>query len=243
MIVGGIPTQITEYPFMVSLRVNSRYVCAGIILDSNKILTVAHCFRPSIPHSLYSIHCGKSKKYGNEPNEKLLSIKSVIIHEGFVREDGLRDAFKYDNDIAIVKLNESLKFTENITNAVLPKYNENLTPGTYCCVAGWGDTNDGGDQNNLNEICIPTWNRIKCNMKQFHNSKISPNMICAGEEAGGVDACQGDSGGALFCTTTSGKKVSGLVSWGKGCAESDKPGVYVDLSKYIKWIERNSKKL
>ncbi|CAK9290966.1 unnamed protein product [Gordionus sp. m RMFG-2023] len=200
-VVGGIRTKIKEYPFLVSIRVNDKYDCAGIIIDSDKILTVAHCMKPGIRHSLYTIHCGKSKIYGNEP--------------------------------------------ANIMKAELPKANEKITPNTYCCVAGWGKTKGHGDVNVLNEICIPTWSTLKCNRKEFYDGKISNNMICAGEESGGIDSCHGDSGGPLLCykRATSSKKVSGLVSWGKGCAESNKPGVYLDLSKYIDWIKTNSKKL
>ncbi|XP_065324818.1 serine protease 1-like isoform X2 [Gordionus sp. m RMFG-2023] len=244
-VVGGIRTKIKEYPFLVSIRVNDKYDCAGIIIDSDKILTVAHCMKPGIRHSLYTIHCGKSKIYGNEPGQKVFSIKAAIIHENYVREDNQKNKFQYDNDIAIIKLNETLKFTANIMKAELPKANEKITPNTYCCVAGWGKTKGHGDVNVLNEICIPTWSTLKCNRKEFYDGKISNNMICAGEESGGIDSCHGDSGGPLLCykRATSSKKVSGLVSWGKGCAESNKPGVYLDLSKYIDWIKTNSKKL
>merc|ERR1712098_958122 len=53
-------------------------------------------------------------------------------------------------------------------------------------------------------------------------SSVYDSMICAGFPQGGKDSCQGDSGGPFMC----GSQLSGIVSWGYGCAEAGYPGVY-----------------
>ena len=53
-------------------------------------------------------------------------------------------------------------------------------------------------------------------------------MVCAFVPEGGKDSCNGDSGGALVLKK-SGKQV-GIVSWGKGCAEKEHPGVYTNVA-------------
>ncbi len=56
---------------------------------------------------------------------------------------------------------------------------------------------------------------------------------------GGVDSCQGDSGGPLFTGTGADAVQHGVVSWGRGCALADYPGVYTQVSYFLDWIAAN----
>jgi hypothetical protein len=66
---------------------------------------------------------------------------------------------------------------------------------------------------------------------------ITENMICAGSPSPEQvkDTCQGDSGGPLV-TQENGPVQVGVVSFGSGCAQPERAGVYTRVGKYVDWI-------
>jgi secreted trypsin-like serine protease len=73
---------------------------------------------------------------------------------------------------------------------------------------------------------------------------LNPKRHICADGGGTADTCQGDSGGPLVCLDANEGEVSkrahltGVVSFGAGCAEAKYPGVYVPISNYYKWIEQ-----
>ena len=93
----------------------------------------------------------------------------------------------------------------------------------------------------LQHVMVNMMDREKCRAK-YSTKEITDNMICAGTERGGKDACQGDSGGALFVRGQGGRWVMpGIVSWGRGCGDAEYPGVYTNVERFRGWIERHSR--
>jgi len=92
--------------------------------------------------------------------------------------------------------------------------------------------------NELQEVKVKILSTEKCT-NWFNDTIVDKkSMICAGYEQGGRDSCGGDSGGPLACRGDNGRyKLFGVVSWGEGCAEAKKPGVYAKTAAVLDWIK------
>lgn len=91
------------------------------------------------------------------------------------------------------------------------------------------------------QVDVPLLGPVACRNTAYNATEITDNMICAGFISGGKDACQGDSGGPLVVSDQqSGYRLTGIVSWGNGCALRHYPGVYTRVSRYIDWLEENT---
>ena len=66
-------------------------------------------------------------------------------------------------------------------------------------------------------------------------------MMCAGYDAGVLDACQGDSGGPMIWRGDQDSAFTqiGIVSWGQGCARKGYPGVYTRYDRISEYRELN----
>ena len=99
--------------------------------------------------------------------------------------------------------------------------------GANQLITGWGALTEGGSfPINLRKATVPIVSRANCNDRNSYRNSITERMICAGFDAGGVDSCQGDSGGPM----AQGSTLTGIVSWGTGCARANKFGVYTRVS-------------
>ena len=66
--------------------------------------------------------------------------------------------------------------------------------------------------------------------------------ILVGAVDGGMDSCQGDSGGPVAVRNVEDTDwlLMGITSWGSGCAQPGRPGVYTKVSNYLNWININT---
>ncbi|KAF3851313.1 hypothetical protein F7725_013085 [Dissostichus mawsoni] len=84
---------------------------------------------------------------------------------------------------------------------------------------------------------VRLWPKERCVPDVLSQRTITPNMLCAGDTRGLDDACKGDSGGPLVCRNNDKMTLMGVISWGDGCGQKDKPGVYTRVTHYIDWIK------
>lgn len=225
-IVGGQNTTIENAPYQISLQAYGSHNCGGSIISKEWIITAGHCSGGSA--SSYKIRAGSTH---HNKGGSLYNVVKVIRHENY---DTNSNGLPLD-DIALMRVEEPFKFDE--TRQPIPLYNlgEESIPGAISVITGWGNTFQGyPDQ--LHTVNVPIVSKAQCNENYKSYGGIPDNQICAAYPEGGKDACQGDSGGPLVIDG----RLSGVVSWGYGCARPGYPGVYTEVASYRSWIRENS---
>jgi secreted trypsin-like serine protease len=230
-IVGGKEAKPNSWPWQVQIRYNGGHYCGASLLSNDWIITAAHCLRGNSP-SGFSFRLGRHSKTGTEASEQIASAATVIIHEAY-------SPLTINNDVGVIRITPTLTSTPQVSAVCLPKALTELPDDHNVHVTGWGATEGTCCATVLKQVMVPIVNRDKCNQADYYNGAIRPGMICAGLDAGGLDSCQGDSGGPLVSQVPAGSgpwQLFGIVSWGSGCADPKKPGVYTNVVYYDAWI-------
>lgn len=177
-IVGGADTNIKQIPWQAALLYNGRQICGGSIIDTNRILTAAHCVSDKNLQS-YSVRIGATKRQNDGQTVK---VSRIHAHANF-------NVVK--NDIAVVILKAQLKFDKKIQSVKLPSNSNDLEEDTEVIISGWGVTEKHpSGANNLQMAIVKTIERQKCK-KLIKKPVVDSGMICAGiPTTGGIDACQ-----------------------------------------------------
>ncbi|XP_017722311.1 PREDICTED: trypsin-2 isoform X1 [Rhinopithecus bieti] len=216
-IVGGYTCEENSVPYQVSL--NSGYhFCGGSLINEQWVVSAAHCYKTRI-----QVRLGEHNIEVLEGTEQFINAAKIIRHPNYNR-------ITLDNDILLIKLSSPAVINARVSTISLPTAPP--AAGTECLISGWGNTlSSGADYpDELQCLDAPVLTQAEC--EASYPGKITSNMFCVGFLEGGKDSCQGDSGGPVV----SNGQLQGIVSWGYGCAQKNRPGVYTKVYNYVDWI-------
>lgn len=213
------------------------------------ILTAAHCVKDQqentyAPEQIQTRAGIRDLSSATEPAR--YKITQIIPHPGYDPEGNFR------NDIALLRLEQPTNTPQGAAtpkSITLPTLRDYLTlyqPGVRHQVNGWGVTGDGNVTDYLQTAAIPYLDQDECFEKYLSlYGGLPEGAFCAGWIEGGIDSCGGDSGGPIFFTGDTGVApysnqpiLTGVVSWGRGCAQPGFPGIYTMAFYFSTWLEK-----
>jgi len=231
-IVGGEAAAL-PIPWQVSVRdcqSGTCHFCGGTILDETTVMSAAHCFTTGQSMSGFYITAGVVNR--NDNNGQTIEIANGVWNADMPYQGN-------NNDFVILKLKSALTFNGKVGAACLPEANHAPDAiGQTCFVSGWGtlESDANGLPTDLQWVAVPTVTNAQCSNSY---NEITTSMICAGLPEGGKDSCQGDSGGPFICRENGKAVLTGVVSFGIGCALPDYPGVYARVTAVLDWVKAN----
>ncbi|XP_066239668.1 coagulation factor VII isoform X2 [Saccopteryx leptura] len=229
------------YPCQVALKLNRNMLCGGTLIDATWVVSAAHCFDRIKTWSLKNLTAvvGEHDLSEEDGDEQERQITQVIVPSKYVKG-------KTNHDIALLRLSRPVAFTDYAVPICLPEktFSERtLAFIRFSSVSGWGQLLDRGAMAlELMAIDVPrlmTQDCLEQSKKKQNSPEVTEYMFCAGYLDGGKDACQGDSGGPHATKFQGTWYLTGVVSWGVGCAAEGNFGVYTRVSRYTEWLHRH----
>lgn len=231
-IIGGSIAETGQWPWQLSLHFRGSHVCGAVLISPDFAVTAAHCFpsKSMAAPTQWKVYAGVVSQ-DNLPQPYL--VEKILLNENYNSKTN-------DQDVALLKFTSPVVFNDKVQPVCLPTTGQKIPSGQKCWTTGFGTTEAGSGtvSKNLMEVTVDIIDTRVCNSPRVYGSAVTRNMICAGDLAGGRDSCQGDSGGPLVCQGDSRWYLVGITSWGAGCGEKNKPGVYTRVSSVLPWIYR-----
>jgi trypsin len=244
-VVGGKAVPPGQFQYVANVQIMGAFGCTGTLIAPDWVLTAGHCGSSTgslsqglvptpvaWPAAAYHVVLGSV--YANGTGGEQHDVSQVLVDSDYIVTNGT------GNDVTLMKLDTPSKLAPMKIAAVGER--DTWKPGALTTIAGFGTTSEDAssppDQMQVARVPITT-DEYCANAYPQGLSEVaddgsfdSKTMVCAGYPQGGTDTCEGDSGGPLLAPLPSGDfHLVAATSFGAGCAEPDKPGVYARLAE------------
>jgi secreted trypsin-like serine protease len=240
-IIGGFPAKPGAWPSMVTIQLRwvkegKVPVCGGAIIDAEWVLTAGHCVTADSGGVEQANQMFIREGVNSAAGGRAINVRQVIRHESYSANPPM-------NDVALLRLAEPARAPRQVLmgNARQIDLQRDGVPAT---IIGYGLVNpqpvNGPHSGPASEVLlqanVPMVSRERC-VTSYDSKKVTAATICAGTDEGGVDTCNGDSGGPLFVRDEMQQAIqAGVVSWGAGCAQPKMYGIYASVGYFETWI-------
>ncbi|XP_006902630.1 PREDICTED: putative serine protease 47-like [Elephantulus edwardii] len=133
-VFGGQDVVAGRWPWQASLLYQGVHLCGAVLIDTQWVVSVAHCFlnKSQAPQD-YQVLLGSTQLYQQTEHTWKMPVKRIIIHPDFEK------FYPFGSDIVMLQLYLPMNFTSHIIPACLPHSNMLLSSYTTpCWITGWG---------------------------------------------------------------------------------------------------------
>ncbi|CAH2057344.1 unnamed protein product, partial [Iphiclides podalirius] len=221
-LIAGRDAMIEDYPYVVSIQKAGEHWCAGALLNPRLVITTANCVWKSERVARLRVRAGTRH---SDRGGQVARVQEMMRHPGW----SIRNI--PDNDVALLLLDKSIRFSHDVHAVDLP--NLAMMPAfDDAWVTSWGsDRRDGiydrGDLS-LQAYQGRLMDRQKCNnVTERFGVYVTHNFFCM-TQAGRRSPCTRDTG----APAVSDGVLWGLASWGirKSCGTERFPAMFTYIA-------------
>jgi secreted trypsin-like serine protease len=239
-IVGGSEVPISQYPWQAAVvaagtgDAHPRQFCGGSLITSRIVITAAHCVYGASASQI-DVVLGRTQ-LSNTAEGVEIPVRAVAYQSNYNHPSETSDIPPRFDVGYLVLARPSTQPRIQIAGAS----EANLwSAGVTEHISGWGCTTEPfilncSTSDTLRAAQVPIVGDASCGSPSVYGGEFDEStMVCAGVLTGGTDTCNGDSGGPLQSPIAGDYRLVGITSWGDGCAEANKPGVYTRVAGYV----------
>ncbi|KAJ3652970.1 hypothetical protein Zmor_018892 [Zophobas morio] len=222
-IFGGTAAADGQFPFIASLNNPDHQFCAGVIINTNWVLTSAECIFEVTNTSTVLVGTNSQTSGGTTYN-----IAATVQHENFI-------TITEGDDIGLIQIDGQFEMGDAVQVA---EFGDPDGVNATCMAVGWGWLPDWNYSAELQFVEVAALSNADCvTISGVHlgSIKVGDGQVCSlGAEGEGV--CFGDLGGPLVC----GGKVAGVASYPIMACGMGFPDLYTRVSAYLDWINSHA---
>ncbi|XP_012221794.1 serine protease gd-like isoform X2 [Linepithema humile] len=250
LISKGVETSPGQWPWLVAIfivKLEFKFQCAGSLVTNKHIITAAHCCKidqtnHNVPPSVLYVSLGRYRlREWYEPGSVNREIVSYTIHPDYTHMGN------GDSDLAILVLRTPVQFSPTIKPVCMWFGQTNLQSvvNKSGYVIGWGRDEFGNPYLAEPRMTrVPIVSQEECLWSDMRFAGFTSNRtFCAGLRDGS-GPCNGDSGSGLVLHDATGRyQLRGIVSrslydHNELTCDLTQYVIYVDVAKYISWIQQ-----
>ncbi|KAH9645464.1 hypothetical protein HF086_010188 [Spodoptera exigua] len=226
---------IEEFPYMAALLVNNELWCGAVIIDTDKVLTAAHCLQLQYNNRFFreyvkmlTVRVGSSNATAGG---EVLRVSEIFFHPNYKPQT-------LEFNYAVLKLHKNLTFGRSDPYIEkIPFARDKVVPvDNKVTFLGWGSVlgiNGAGGQVLLQKVTLPVYDLADC-QEVYGKELVTRTNFCAGFITVPKNVCNHDAGGPAVMD---GMLIGVLSFSSKRCDQTDQPAVFSTVGAIASWLD------